>query len=113
VAIKTAEGVEVGVSKKAAQSAVMQTVHCAAHVWPRLWILLWCAIFGAEIAWASMQVISRSMFLPLFPLLLPPLLTSILSKRLPIMQNKRVFFLTERSCACALLPDLEPGRRCN
>jgi uncharacterized membrane protein len=75
--------------------------------------LLWCAIFGAEIAWASMQVISRSMFLPLFPLLLPPLLTSILSKRLPIMQNKRVFFLTERSCACALLPDLEPCRRCN
>jgi hypothetical protein len=34
VAIKTAEGVEVGVSKKAAQSAVMQTVQCAAQVWP-------------------------------------------------------------------------------
>jgi hypothetical protein len=114
VAIKTAEGVEVGVSKKAAQSAVMQTVQCAAHVWPTAALdfavvrHLWCGI-----AWASMQVISRSMFLPLFPLLLPPLLTSILSKRLPIMQNKRVFFLTERSCACALLPDLEPCRRCN
>ncbi len=41
------------------------------------------------------------MFLPLFPLLLPPLLTSALASRLRIMQNKRVFFVTERKAVPA------------
>ncbi len=44
------------------------------------------------------------MFLPLFPLLLPPLLTSALANRLRIMQNKRVFFVTEREARRACLP---------
>lgn len=85
VSVRSADGRELGVSKRAASLAVQQTV------------------------------VSRCMFLPVFPLLLPPLMMQFAKQRIGAMGNKRVAFIAEVAaitgciavglpCAIAIFP---------